>query len=127
MSVLVRFSSCSQTFINTAGGPLSLARDYIGLQVAMQKVVRVSLRCGVTRGTSRCVRRHVYAMYLQAVALAGGNSSFYTCILVVLLQDDNNVPISKATASTPPAATGYILEYEHGQVRNGTAAVVGST
>jgi hypothetical protein len=43
------------------------------------------------------------------------------------VQDDNNVAIAKATASTPPAGTGFILEYEHGQVRNGTTAVVGST
>lgn len=32
-----------QTFINTAGGALSLARDYVGLQLAMQKVIRVSM------------------------------------------------------------------------------------
>lgn len=43
------------------------------------------------------------------------------------IQDDNNAPIAKATASTSPSEAGYILEYEHGQVRNGTMAVVGST
>lgn len=47
--------------------------------------------------------------------------------LMVALQDDNNAPIAKATASTPPSEAGYILEYEHGQVRNGTMAIVGST
>ena len=52
-------------------------------------------------------------------------SCTYDCVDVV--QDDNNVPIAKATASTPPTGTGYILQYEHGQVRNGTAAVVGNT
>lgn len=49
------------------------------------------------------------------------------CRLIVASQDDNNAPVAKATASTPPSEAGYILEYEHGQVRNGTLAVVGST
>lgn len=35
-------AAAAQTFINTAGPvPLSLARDYVGVQLAMQKVIRV--------------------------------------------------------------------------------------
>ncbi len=43
------------------------------------------------------------------------------------LQDKKSVDIAKASATTPPTASGYIFEYEHGQVRNGTAAIVGHT
>ena len=35
--------------------------------------------------------------------------------------------VHKTNATTPPATAGYIFEYEHGQQRNGTAAIVGST
>ena len=33
--------NCTQTFINTAGGPLNLARDFQGLQLAEEKVNQV--------------------------------------------------------------------------------------
>jgi hypothetical protein len=116
------FHRLPQTFINTAGGALSLARDYVGLQLAMQKVIRVSTPSSKVNnpsaGTShQCVASSSSASLDAAVTTGCGCG----------VQDDNNVPIAKATASTPPSEAGYILEYEHGQVRNGTLAVVGST
>lgn len=30
-----------QTFINLKGGPLNVKRDYVGLQLALQKIIRV--------------------------------------------------------------------------------------
>ena len=35
--------------------------------------------------------------------------------------------ILKATPTTPPTQTGYIFEYAHGEVDNGTVAIVGNT
>ena len=86
----------------------------------MQKVIRVSYNTvkDFTCTRTSPVRSDISRLSLHTDAPVS---------LVAPLQDDNNAPVAKATASTPPSEAGYILEYEHGQVRNGTAAVVGST
>ncbi len=35
--------------------------------------------------------------------------------------------IPKTSNTTAPQEAGYIMEYEHGQIRNGTVAIVGKT
>lgn len=73
-------STYIETFINMAGGPLDVKRDYVGVQLALQKVIR----------------------------------------------DKKNVDIPKTTNTTAPSMAGYIMEYEHGQVRNGTVVIQGN-
>lgn len=41
-------------------------------------------------------------------------------------QDKKNVDIPKTKNTTAPAQAGYIMEYEHGQVRNGTVVIQGN-
>lgn len=43
------------------------------------------------------------------------------------LQDKKAVDIPKTSNTTAPQEAGYIMEYEHGQIRNGTVAIVGKT
>lgn len=129
-----------QTFINTAGGPLSLARDYVGLQLAMQKVIRVrafplscntqtllqpELRYNVNSADEQPMLQRLWDMLQHALGLSAKRTEQSAAL--VHMQDNKSADVAKTTATTPAAQSGYILEYEHGQVRNGTAAIVGST
>ena len=103
--------------------------------MSLSSCLRLLLGCNISTS--------FYASGLHGVSITACclilRLALWSCVFTVVImmtreagwlccsQDKKAVDIPKTSNTTAPQKAGYIMEYEHGQIRNGTVAIVGKT